>query len=139
MTSSEIILVRDSFRRIVPISDLAAALFYARLFEVDPSLRSLFHGELTDQGRKFMHMLGNAVASLEAFENILPAIRELGGRHQHYGVQEHHYASVGVALLWTLEKGLGPDFTAEMRDAWSSAYSLLANTMIDGARETCAA
>ncbi len=134
MNPAEIALVKDSFRKVVPIADQAAALFYARLFELDPSLRRLFRGDMTEQGRKLMAMIAAAVAALEKLDTLVPAVRALGARHGGYGVTEDHYATVGAALLWTLEKGLGPEFTPEVRAAWVSVYSLLANTMIEAQR-----
>jgi hemoglobin-like flavoprotein len=106
MTPAEINLVHDTFRQIARISDQAAALFYARLFELDPSLRPMFRGDMTEQGRKLMHVLALAVSSLDRIETLLPAVRQLGVKHTGYGVREEHYATVGEALLWTLEKGL---------------------------------
>lgn len=134
MTPAEVDLVKDSFRKILPIADQAAALFYARLFELDPELRPLFRGDMAEQGRKLMSMIAVAVSSLDRLETILPAVRQLGARHASYGVREEHYATIGAALLWTLEKGLGPDFTHAVRAAWTTTYSLLANTMIDAQR-----
>ena len=139
MSPSEINLVKDSFRKVLPIADQAAALFYARLFELDPELRDLFRGDMVEQGRKLMTMIATAVASLERLESIVPAVRQLGARHAGYGVSEEHYATVGAALIWTLEKGLGPDFTPAVRDAWTTTYSLLANTMIEAQREAAVA
>ena len=139
MNTSEISLVKNSFRKVLPIADQAAALFYARLFELDPSLRPLFRGDMAEQGRKLMTMIATAVGSLERLEQIVPAVRALGARHSGYGVKEEHYATVGAALLWTLEKGLGPEFTPAVREAWTSTYSLLANTMIEAQRERAAA
>jgi hemoglobin-like flavoprotein len=134
MNPAEIALVKNSFRQVVPIADQAAALFYARLFELDPSLRRLFRGDMTEQGRKLMAMIAAAVAALEKLDSLVPAVRALGARHGGYGVTEDHYATVGAALLWTLEKGLGPEFTPAVRAAWVSVYSLLANTMIEAQR-----
>lgn len=134
MNPAEIALVKNSFRQVVPIADQAAALFYARLFELDPSLRRLFRGDMTEQGRKLLAMIAAAVAALEKLDTLVPAVRALGARHGGYGVTEDHYATVGAALLWTLEKGLGPEFTPEVRAAWVSVYSLLANTMIEAQR-----
>ncbi|MEO7598966.1 MAG: globin family protein [Opitutus sp.] len=134
MTAPEIALVTASFRKLAPISDQVAALFYARLFELDPSLRQMFHSDMETQGRKLMHMLGVAVESLEQFESLTPSVRQMGVRHLRYGVRESHYATVGSALLWTLQKGLGSEFTPATKAAWSATYALLANTMIAGAR-----
>ncbi len=69
----------------------------------------------------------------------MPAVQDLGRRHAGYGVEEAHYDSVGGALLWTLEKGLGAAWTEEAAEAWSAAYALLANTMIDAAHEASGA
>lgn len=135
MTPQEIQLVRDSFHKIAPIADQAAALFYTRLFELDPALRVLFHGDMAAQGRKLMQALALCVGSLDRLAAIVPAVRELGRRHVAYHVRDEHYETVGAALLWTLEKGLGPDFTADTRAAWSKVYWVLAETMKTGARD----
>ena len=139
MTSREITLIQESFRQVLPGLDSAATLFYARLFELDPSLRPMFRGDMKEQGRKLMQMLALAVTSLSQLDKLVPAVRAMGARHAGYGVREEHYATVGAALLWTLEKGLGPSFTDEVRVAWTKAYTLLADTMKDAARTAPAA
>jgi len=111
MTAREITLVQSTFRAVAPIADQAAALFYARLFELDPALRSLFRGDMQEQGRKLMSVLGLAVGSLEKLDQLLPAVRHLGVRHVGYGVDDSHYATVGAALLLDPRKGLGSAFT----------------------------
>ena len=139
MNSHEISLVKTSFAKVAPIAEQAAALFYARLFELDPSLRALFHGgDMAEQGRKLMQMLSLAVNGLDRIEALAPAVRSLGMRHAAYHVRDEHYDTVGEALLWTLGKGLGADFTAEMQAAWARTYWLLAETMKAGARDALA-
>ncbi|MBL9216512.1 MAG: hypothetical protein JNG83_13630 [Opitutaceae bacterium] len=138
MTPQEISLVQSTFQKVAPIADQAAALFYARLFELDPSLRALFHGEMGTQGKKLMHMIGLAVNGLDRLETLAPAVRQLGRRHAGYHVKDAHYETVGTALLWTLEKGLGTEFTAPARAAWTKVYWLLAETMKAGARDALA-
>jgi hemoglobin-like flavoprotein len=135
MTPQEVNLIKSSFTRIAPIADQAAAIFYARLFELDPSIRAMFHGDMAAQGKKLMQALGMCVASLDRMETILPGIRAMGARHAGYRVRDDHYETVGEALLWTLGKGLGPDFTAEMQAAWAKVYWLLAETMKSAARD----
>ncbi len=129
MTPDQIALVQTSFAKVAPIADTAAALFYARLFELDPSLRLLFPSDLTEQGRKLMTMLRVVVTGLSRLDTILPAVTALGQRHVAYGVTDAHYATVGAALVWTLAQGLGEAFTAETEAAWAAAYALLADTM----------
>jgi hemoglobin-like flavoprotein len=131
MTPEQIALVRESFAKVVPIKEQAAALFYDRLFAIDPSTRPLFRGDMKSQGAKLMAAIGAVVKSLDRIETMLDDLRALARRHDRYGVQEAHYASVGTALLWTLDQGLGVDFTPEVRDAWATAYGLLSNAMIE--------
>ncbi len=138
MTPREISLVKASFQKVVPIAEQAAAIFYARLFELDPALRALFHGDMADQGRKLMQMIGLAVNGLDRLEKLAPTVRQLGMRHAGYHVRDEHYDTVGEALLWTLGKGLGPDFTSEMQAAWARTYWLLAETMKAGSRDALA-
>ncbi len=129
MTPEQIRLIQTSFLKVLPIADTAAALFYQRLFELDGSLQALFPSDLHDQGRKLMRMLQVVVNSLHRLETIVPALQEMGRRHVRYGVLDQHYATVGAALIWTLEQGLGEHFTREVEQAWGCAYTLLAETM----------
>jgi nitric oxide dioxygenase len=133
MTPEQILLVRSSFAKVGALGDRAAVLFYDRLFELDPSLKALFGGDPAAQRAKLMVALRTVVGALDRLDQILPMVRDLGRRRAHYGVEPEHYATVGAALIWTLEQGLGPDFTLATRRAWIAAYSLLAWTMIAAA------
>ena len=135
MTSEQINLVEDSFKKIGTDPEVAAELFYHRLFEIDPHLRDLFKGDLIEQGRKLMQMIGVAVKGLGRIEELAPALRSLGSRHADYGVQDRHYDTVAAALLWTLEKALGSNFTSRTKEAWIAAYTLLATTMKSAGHE----
>jgi hemoglobin-like flavoprotein len=139
LTATQKALVQDSFAAIVPINDDAAALFYQRLFELDPSLRGMFREDMYEQRRKLMQMLTAAVKGLDHLDQLVPVVRELGRRHAAYGVTDAHYDTVGAALLWTLEMGLGKAFTPETREAWTAVYNVLATTMRDAARQAVAA
>jgi hemoglobin-like flavoprotein len=138
MNSRQIELVQSSFAQVVPIADTAAALFYGRLFELDPSLRPMFRGDLKEQGKKLMDMIRAVVGNLRTLDRIVPGIRALGSRHAGYGVRDEHYDTVGNALLWTLGQGLGEAFTQETREAWTAAYAVLSGTMKDAADEAAA-
>jgi hemoglobin-like flavoprotein len=135
MNTNQKALVQTSFEQVRPIADTAAGMFYSRLFELDPALRPLFKGDMEEQGRKLMEMIGLAVKDLDRPEALLPALAALGRRHAGYGVKEQDYETVGEALLWTLEQGLGQGFTPEIREAWATLYRLVADTM-RGARVT---
>jgi hemoglobin-like flavoprotein len=140
MTPQQIETVQQSFRTVVPIKEAAAVIFYRRLFELDPTLQSLFaKTDMARQGAMLMAALGFVVQGLTHAERILPAVRELAVRHVGYGVRDGHYATVGAALLGTLEEGLGDAFTQEVREAWAAAYALLSGVMIAAASERAAA
>jgi nitric oxide dioxygenase len=130
MTPHQIKLIQDSFAMVAPISEQAAALFYGRLFEIAPEVKPLFKGDMTEQGRKLMATLAVVVNGLANIESILPAASALAKRHVVYGVEPRHYAPVGEALLWTLERGLGSGWTPELAGAWTAAYTTLSQFMI---------
>ncbi|MFN8636160.1 MAG: globin family protein [Chloroflexota bacterium] len=136
MTPNQINLVRTTFAQIVPMADTAASLFYARLFELDPSLRPLFTADLAEQGRKLMQTLAVAVHGLDDLEALAPTVRALGRRHASYGVQGRHYQTVAQALLDTLELCLGEALIPKAREAWAEVYWLLVAVMQQGAAES---
>jgi hemoglobin-like flavoprotein len=126
--------IRHTFALVEPIAPVAAALFYGRLFEIAPETRALFRYDLgtpgmAQQGTKLMQMIAVAVAHLDNLQAVLPPIQALARRHVAYGVEPGHYNSVGAALLWTLEQGLGDAFTPEVRAAWANLYAILAGAM----------
>lgn len=135
MTDEQINLVKTSFEKIVPVAEEAGVLFYVKLFKIDPELRRLFKGKMNEQGLKLMQMIGFAVEGLERIEELVPEVQALGARHTGYGVEDHHYETVGAALLWTLEAALGTDFNDQTKEAWTAVYNLLAQTMKDGSRQ----
>jgi nitric oxide dioxygenase len=135
MTPLQVAAVQRSFSLVVPIKEQAAQIFYDRLFSVDPSLKKLFKGDMKEQGKKLMSALALVVAGLANPQSILPRVEELGRKHVGYGVEDRHYDTVGGALLWTLEKGLGDKFTPDVKDAWTAAYTLLATVMKDAAKK----
>ena len=133
MTPRQKELVQTSWAKCVPIAETAATLFYGKLFELDPALRPMFTSDIKEQGKKLMTMINMAVRGLDNLDALVPAVQGLGKRHVGYGVKDEHYATVGAALLWTLGQGLGPDFTDEVKEAWTVVYTLLAETMQAGA------
>lgn len=135
MTPNTIALVQSSWSQVVPIAPQAAALFYDELFARDPALKPLFRGDMAQQGAKLMQMIGVAVSKLQEPEVLIPALQALGRRHRGYGVAPAHYDTVGAALLATLEKGLGPAFTDEVRAAWATTYGVMSGVMIEAAAE----
>ena len=133
MNRADVAIVQSSFAKVAPIAGTAARLFYDRLFELDPAVRPLFKTNLDEQGRRLMAMIAAAVNGLGDLPALLPVLQDLGRRHARYGVNPGHYSIVGQALLDTLEKGLGPDFTPETRKAWTIVYKAMADTMIEAA------
>jgi hemoglobin-like flavoprotein len=133
VTPEQQTLVQTSFAKVAPIADAAASLFYDELFQRDPKLRSLFKQDMAEQRRKLMAMLATAVAHVGDWTKISAAVRALGQRHVTYGVKPADYETVGAALLATLEKGLGDDFTPDVRDAWAACIATVAGEMLGAA------
>ena len=129
MTPTQVQLVQTTWEKVVPISEQAAVLLYGRLFELDPALKPLFTSDIKEQGKKLMQMITVAVRGLNDLPKLIPAVEALGRGHIGYGVKDEPYATVGTALLWTLEQGLGDEFTPEVKEAWAVVYNALADTM----------
>ena len=136
MTPEQIELVKSSWAKVSPIAEQVAELFYGKLFSLNPELKLLFKSDMKGQGRKLMVMLNTAVNSLDKLDVVIPIIEASGRRHVDYGVKEEDYDTVGEALIWTLNEGLGDDFSDEVKTAWIKVYALLANTMKEAATET---
>lgn len=135
LTREQVRLVQESFKKIEASAPLVAEVLYRRLFDIAPHVRAHFPAGLGDQGARFMAMLSVAVANLDDIEDIAPAMRELGRRHADYGVNVDDYRPFGQALMWTLEQGLGEQFTPQVRAAWHAAYASLTGMMLQGAKE----
>jgi hemoglobin-like flavoprotein len=140
-------LLRDSWKLVLPVIDTAADLFYRRLFELQPGYRGMFPDDMSGQKRKLMGMLGFAVKASDwpddswaqdvAHDNdLVLVVLALGRRHAMlYKVPKEAYATVGEALIWSLDMGLGQAFTAETRAVWKKLYSVMSSTMLMGASQ----
>lgn len=139
MHTIDIDIVQDSWEQVQPIADTAAQLFYGRLFELDPSLQPMFaKSDMIEQRKKLMQMITVAVRGLRRLDELVPAVEALGRRHVGYGVTDAHYATVGAALIWTLEQKLGAAFTPELRAAWVETYTILSSVMKNAANAKAA-
>ena len=138
VTPQQAALIHDSFAEIAPDSELVAAIFYDRLFEIAPQVRAMFPDDMTEQRKKLMATLAIVVQGLNNLDTILPAASALAKRHVSYGAEAAHYPVVGQALLWTLEQGLGPSWTPDVAAAWTGAYTTLSEFMIGEAYEKAA-
>jgi nitric oxide dioxygenase len=130
MTPQQAALIHDSFAEIAPESDLVARIFYDRLFEIAPQMRPFFREDMTEQRVKFMATLSMLVNSLSNLDIVLPAAGKLAKRHVNYGVIPEHYPIVGQALLWTIQRTLGLNWTSDIAAAWTEAYGMLSDHMI---------
>jgi hemoglobin-like flavoprotein len=129
MTKAQQQLVKSSFREVERVGLIVALCFYQKLFELDPSLRRLFHTDIEEQGKKLLQALKIVSDGIDRLPEVLPAIESLGRRHVHYGVKDKDYETVGQALLWTLKESLGANFTGEVGAAWAAAFELMATVM----------
>jgi hemoglobin-like flavoprotein len=130
MNSDQIALIRETWPAVASKADALTATFYARLFEIDEGAARLFvHVDMSAQRKKLAQTLAVVVHALDDPDALLPAVSALGKRHTHYGVESHHFDSVGEALLTALGSTLGADYTQEIHDAWADAYAVLAAVM----------
>lgn len=134
MTPREIRIVKQSFAAVAHQSERLAGLFYANLFDLDPTFRLLLSGDLRRRGAKMIHALGLIVDGLDRLHVFAPALEALAVRHFGYGIEEAHYKVAGEALIRTGKAALGERFTPEVEQAWRTAYAELTETMVASAR-----
>lgn len=134
LNDHDIALVRDSYRLASAAPETLAASYFRRLFELDRSLRRLFHGDMRQLGQKFVSTLGVLVSNLERFDEFVPTMRALGARHAGYHVRDEHYAIAGIALIGTLATQLGDAFTPAARTAWTRVFGAITDEIVAGAR-----
>ena len=132
LTTRQITLIQSAIPVITSNADAVASAFYAQLFTLDPSLQPMFRGDMVEQGRKLMTMLGVALNNVDTLDTLHPALQNLGHRHIDYGVSQHHYLVVGQALINTLEAAFGEAFTIEVREAWVTLYGALVDAITGG-------
>jgi hemoglobin-like flavoprotein len=138
MTPHQISLVQKTWALAAPLGDTVTTLFYGRLFELDPSLRSLFKKDLLEQGRSLRVMLSMVIAGLTQLDKLTSTLAACGCRHAAYGVIDSQYGTVREALLWTLGQSLRAIFTAEVREAWIATFELMAGVMKEAAAKEAA-
>jgi hemoglobin-like flavoprotein len=129
VTPEDIVCVKATWARLIPVAEESASLFYGRLFETHPEVRPLFKGDMDEQGRRIMGMIHSTVMRLDDLGPLLPVVRASGARHAAYGVKPEDYDKMADALYWTLERVLGKDFTPPVRAAWAAVYGELARQM----------
>lgn len=139
LTDAQVEMVQESFTKVAPIADTAASIFYNKLFEIAPQVKPMFgNADMAEQGKKLMTTIGIAVKGLTNLEKIVPTVQRLGVSHIEYGVKKEHFPIVAEALLYTLEQGLGDDWNDELKEAWTTTYTILADTMIDAMEKAVA-
>lgn len=140
MKEAQVKLVQESYKKVAPIAEKAAELFYGKLFEIAPEVKPMFQSSnMVEQGQKLMKTLGIAANGLSNLEALVPIVQKLGVDHIKYGVKEQHFAMVAEALLWTLEQGLAEEWNDNIKAAWVEAYTLLSTTMITAMNDAKAA
>ncbi len=130
MTTQQLQLVKNSWNMVTPIAQEAGELFYKNLFEAAPGVRHLFKSDTKDQAKKLMSMISVVVSRLDNLDSIMEDVKQLAKRHDRYGAEPEHYSVVGETLIKTLKMGLGPKWTNEMEEAWTTAYSILSSAML---------
>jgi hemoglobin-like flavoprotein len=113
-------LIRDSFTRIEPASDLVARLFYLKSIDLDPSIRDVLKAPSRAQRKKFMAAMKLAVISLDRLDGLQPMIKLLGIRQRQEGLKSRHYTAFRRAWVWTLEQSLEARFPREASEAWTA-------------------
>ena len=130
MTRRQVWLVRSSFQAMTPQRNRLAGIFFAQLFVREPSLRSVFRGDLRAHGVALFDGLAAIVDSLDRLYPIVPALEWLAVQSARRGVGERHYGAIVEAMLAAFRDGLGENYTAELDAAWKLASERVVAIMV---------
>jgi hemoglobin-like flavoprotein len=137
MTPRQINLIKTSWQAAATNPQAVGQLFYGRLFEIAPDVRPMFNrATIDEQSKKLLATISFVISKLDKLEDIIDEVAKLARRHVTYGVMPEHYAAVGAALLWTLEQGLGDQWNDELKEAWTTCYTILSGAMISASEYT---
>jgi hemoglobin-like flavoprotein len=129
MNQTQIKIVQRTWAKVIPELDQAAQDFLEKILDIKPELIKLFRTDTRELGMLMMAMINRAINALDDFDEFLPEIQKLGSRHAHYGVADEDYDNVAAALLWTLQKYLGDEYTPEVEQAWIAVYDQISLIM----------
>jgi hemoglobin-like flavoprotein len=131
---TELDMLRESFRRLLPVAEPLATRFYALLFARNPELLSLFEGvSFEDQKRRLVRALALIVRHMEQPDFLGPYLRGLGALHLAYGVKEDNYPAFADCLLDALAETRGPSWSPAEDHVWRDAIHTISEAMIEGA------
>lgn len=133
LSESDKQIARQAFAQAFETAGALGLLFYARLFEIDPSLRTLFKIDLEAQSHSLVTMLELCMEGLDERAELQYALRNLGARHAGYGVKIQDYATVKMALMWTIRSSLGERWNQETNAAVSNVLDVFMAEMQLGA------
>jgi hemoglobin-like flavoprotein len=133
LQATQLALIEYSFERIKPHRIGFTSEFYATLLSDFPEVKPLFaHNDIASQYEKLMDALVLIVGNLRSPTRVLASLRGLGARHVKYGVLPEYYPMMGKALLGTLATYLEDEWTQEMKQAWTEAYTAIVEVMLEG-------
>lgn len=125
--------LRASWARVAAHGVQVPQFFYARLFLAHPHLRDMFPVSMAAQSDRLVGALGSVVSSVDDLAAVVPVVEQLGRDHRKFAVRNEHYPLVGEALLATLAHFLGPEWTPELAQDWTEAFTIVAGVMTDAA------
>lgn len=116
MTPRQITLVQKSWSQLSPVEDMAARLFYRRLFETAPEMRSSISLSVCEQSDHLLATLASSVADLTPEEDA-PLFEE---RFMvDFGFPTEFRLKIEAAFLWMLDQVLGDNDAHATKKAWS--------------------
>lgn len=107
---------------------------YQRLFATAPGARPLFRGDMESQGQMLSHMLQFLVHAMSRPDTMTLGLRDLGRRHDGYGVAAEHYPAFRSAFLGAARTTLADEHTPEVERAWAETIDMIIASMLGPAR-----
>jgi hemoglobin-like flavoprotein len=118
MTDKQVLLVKHSWSYVASQLDQVSSLFVKKLLQLHPDLKSTLKSIRPDALPKLMQTVHHLVASLPDFKKAEKELLLLTAEYSNQGITKDIYDSILICFLITLEKKIGKNWSAEIREAW---------------------
>ena len=110
------------------------SIFYKHLFEDHPELLNFFNHTNQKCGTQplaLANIIYFAAENIDRLETLRPQIDIIAHKHRAVTIKPEHYPIVGKYMLRAIDEHLGEQSTPEILGAWSNAYAIIANCLIE--------
>jgi nitric oxide dioxygenase len=134
LTYQQLKLMRGTIPVLQEHGEHIATVFYKTMLKEHPDLNNFFNAvnmKLGSQPRALCKLILAFASNISHISELVPMLERVAHKHTSLGIKPEHYDIVCKYLMRAFSAVLGPTMTSEVRLAWTKAYWVLANMLIN--------